>query len=94
MKPFVHFGPFRAPHKTKGFWIYVAVIAASVISAPLLPSLLGLPPVSWHTWLTSGAITLLVFIPLGWGAFWFGRIGWLIVTAALFIFWLWARRHG
>jgi hypothetical protein len=68
-------GPFPAPHKTKQFWAFGAVIAAAVICAPLVQSLLGLPPFTWRVQLSSGAITFSTMLVAGWLAFRFGRIG-------------------
>lgn len=87
-------GPFRTPHKTKQFRIFVGVIVAAVVLAPLVQSLLGLPQFSWHTRFFSGGITLLVFIPAGWLAFRFGIVGWLTLAVAMLAFAFWARVHS
>ena len=87
-------GPFPAPHKTKQFWTFVVLIAAAVICAPVVQSLLGLPPFTWRVRLSSGAITFSTMFVAGWLAFRFGRIGWFAFAAAMLVFALWARSHG
>jgi|GEM_PF-3096368 len=87
-------GPYPAPHKTKQFWIFAALLAAAVISTPIIQNAFGLLPFPWRVRLSSGAISFFAMLLGGWLAFRFGRIGWLTLAAAMILFALWARSHG
>jgi hypothetical protein len=94
MATFFPFDPVAAPHKTKRFWIFVALGLVPVLSAPLVQRLLGLPLFSLRVTLESGLITFATWVVAGWIGFRFGRTGWLGIAIAMLVFAIFARFYS
>jgi hypothetical protein len=92
MKAHTPTGPDRSE---RYFWWFAATVVLSVICAPLVQRLLGLPAFSWPVRIRTSIIVLVTVLPFGWLAFRFGRrVGLLIIAAAFLLFALWARFYG
>jgi hypothetical protein len=88
MRSLIDFEPVRSPHKTKRFWMFVAVVGvASILFAQLfMMFVLGVRSFPLHVQLKSGAIAFLILLSFAWIGFRFGRIGWFVVAIAMFAF--------
>jgi hypothetical protein len=88
MRSLIDFEPVRSPHKTKRFWMFVAVVGVgSILFAQLFMMLvLGVRPFPLRIQLKSGPIAFLTLITFYWIGFRFGRVGWFVVAIAMFAF--------
>jgi hypothetical protein len=81
------FEPVPAPHKTKRFWVFVALAIVPFLCAPLCMVLLGFhrfPPLRIQIW--TALITLVAWAAFFWFTFRFGRIAWFVVAMLMFGF--------
>ena len=87
------FEPVSAPHKTKRFWLFVALGLVVLLCAPVIQILLGLPPFPRRVQISSGAITFALWVIAFWFGLRFGRIAWLTIATLMAIFALLALFH-
>jgi len=71
--------PVPAPHKTKRFWLLVALGLLIPVAAPLWLIFHGLRPFPLRVQFSSGAITFTLWIATIWSALRFGVIAWIII---------------
>jgi hypothetical protein len=88
------FEPCSAPHKTKRFWLLVALGVFVVLTAPLVQILLGLPLFPLRVHITSGVITFVVWVSMIWLAIRFGRIVWFAIALFFLGFALFSKFHS
>jgi hypothetical protein len=96
MRSLIDFEPVRSPHKTKRFWMFVAVIGiASILFAQLfMMFVLGVRPFPLRVQVKSGAIAFPTLVIFSWIGFRFGRVGWYVVAIAMFAFAAFASFHS
>ena len=81
----IPFDPVLAPHKTKSFWVAVAVCGLlPVLLAPLCMIVIGYPPFPLRVQFRSGVITFTMIGAFLWLGFRFGRPGWFVVAILMF----------
>jgi hypothetical protein len=89
MRSSAFFELVRAPHKTRRFWMYVALGIVPILCAELYMQLMGFrPPVRIQ--IQNGLITFAMWVATFWFGFRFGRTAWLVIAAHMFVFALFA----
>ncbi len=86
--------PVSAPHKTRVFWMIVALGLVPVLATPFFMRLRGFPPFPLHVQISSGAITFLLWAIASWFILRFGRVALVAVALAMLSFALWAGFHA
>jgi hypothetical protein len=86
--------PLPAPHKTRRFWMLVALGTLIPLAARLWLVFHGLPPFPLRVELSTGAITFALWVITIWFALRFGRIVWFIVAVFFIGFGLFAMLHS
>ena len=86
--------PVPAPHKTKRFWMFVALGLVPILLAPLYMRLMGFRPFSVRVQIHSGLITLATWTAIFWFGFRFGRKAWPVILPLMFAFALFAWLHS
>ena len=93
MRSSVFFEPVRAPHKTKRFWIFVALGVVPILFAPLYMILIGFHAFPLRVQIRSGVLTLALWVAFFWFGFRFGRIAWFVIAMVMFAFAFFAWLH-
>jgi len=84
--------PVPAPHRTKRFWLFVALGLVPIVCAPLYITWVGFRVPVW-TQIQSGIITFALWVTVFWFGFRYGRIVWLVLFPLMFAFALFAWFH-
>jgi hypothetical protein len=84
--PSIFANPVPAPHKTRRFWMFVALGLLPILCTPLYMILLGFRPFPLRVQIHSGMITFALWVAIFWFGFRFGRIAWLITVVLMFLF--------
>ena len=88
------FDPVPAPHRTKRFWLFVALGIVPILCAPLYMILIDFRPFSFRVQTQSGIITLAMWSAFWWMGLRFGRAGWFAVAMLMFGLVIFAWLHG
>ena len=91
--PSLFANPVPAPHKTKRFWMFVALGLVPIICAPLYIMLAGFRVSIWIQ-IQSGIITFALWTAIFWFGLRFGRKAWLVIIMLMFAFTLFAWFHS
>jgi hypothetical protein len=80
------FNPVSAPHKTKRFWIFVALGIIPGLCGPLVQRLMGIPLFALRVHISAGLITFALWVTAFWFGLRFGPVAWIVIGVIMLTF--------